>query len=217
MFALGGVYVAIGVAVIALYPGAVAAGAVSALFGAFLLASAVRVRRVGPAVILNNLAHDLLMQGRYDEAMALLDSIPPARRVGLVGMAVLSQRAYALFAQGDAAGAVAVSAQALALKPQLLAGAQGRQYQLVLRANRALMLAAAGDADAARAEAALVDAARDAMPLLRGTAALARAVNHARAGAREALVDELAGSRAALDLLSGREAMLVRALGRLAA
>jgi tetratricopeptide (TPR) repeat protein len=216
-FVLGGVYVAIGVAVIAVYPGALAAGAVSTLFGGVVIAGAMRLRLVGPAVILNNLAHDLLMQGRYDEAMALLDSIPPARQQGLVGMAVLSQRAYALFTQGDAAGAVRVAAEALAIKPPRLAGAQGRQYQLVLRANRSLMLAATGDADGARAEAARVDASPEAMPLLRGTAALARAVNHARAGAREALVDELARSRAVLAVLSGREAMLARTLARLAA
>jgi hypothetical protein len=217
MLALGGVYLALGAAVTVALPGAWLGGLSSALFGALLVLGAVRLRRVGPAVMINNAAHDLLTQGRHDEALALLDSIPPARRVGLVGMAVLSQRAYALFARGDAAGAVAVSAEALALQAPLLTRAQARQYRLVLRANRALMLAAAGDAAAARAEAALVDASADSMPLIRGTAALARAVNHARAGEREALVAELGGSRPFLDLLTGREAMLARALGRLAA
>ena len=217
MFALGAIYLLLGLAATVVFTHATVAGAAAAFVGALFMAAGVRQWRVGPAVMLNNAAHDLLTQGRYAEAMALLDTIPPARRVGLVGMAVLSQRAYVLFAQGDAAAAVAVSAEALALKLPLLARAQGRQYQLVLRASRALMLAAAGDAAGARAEADRVDGAPETQPMLRGATALARAVTYARAGEREALVQELARSRPVLDLVSGREAMLVRTLDRLAA
>lgn len=217
MFLVGGLYVVLGVGVIGVFNGAKLVGLAATMFGALLIAAGVRQRRIGPAVMLNNAAHDLLTQGRYDEAMALLDTIPPAGRQGLVGMAVLSQRAYVLFAQGDAAGAVAVSAEALALKVPLIARAHGKQYRLALRANRALMLAAAGDADAARAEAAAIDAAPETMSMFKGAAALARAVTYARAGEREALVGELSRSRSVLDQLSGREAMLVRTLDRLAA
>jgi tetratricopeptide (TPR) repeat protein len=217
MLVLGGVYLGLGLGVIAVFHGMAVVGALSALFGSLMIGLGLRQRRIGPAVMLNNAAHDLLTQGRYDEAMALLDTIPPESRGGLVGMAALSQRAYVLFARGDAAGAVAVSAEALALKAPLFARAQGEQYQLVLRANRALMLAAAGEAAMAREEAARVDASPHVQPLLKGITALARAVTHARAGEREALVGELTRSRSQLDQLSGREAMLVRALARLAA
>jgi len=217
MLLLGGLYLLLGLGVIVVFQGMTAAGGAAVLFGALMMALGLRQQRIGPAVMLNNAAHDLLTQGRYDEAMALLDTIPRSSRGGLVGMAALSQRAYVLFARGDAAGAVAVSAEALALKIPLLARSQGRQYQLVLRANRALMLAAAGESAMAREEAARVDASPHALPLLKGYAALARAVTFARAGEREALVGELTRSRSLLDQLSGREAMLARTLGRLAA
>lgn len=217
MLLLGGVYLLLGLGAIGFLQGMTAVGGAAALFGACVMALGLRQQRIGPAVMLNNAAHDLLTQGRYDEAMALLDAIPRSSRGGLVGMAALSQRAYVLFARGDAAGAVAVSAEALALKIPLLARSQGRQYQLVLRANRALMLAAAGESAMAREEAARVDASPHSLPLLRGYAALARAVTFARAGEREALVGELTRSRSLLDQLSGREAMLARTLARLAA
>ncbi len=217
MLLLGGFYLLLGLGVLVALPAMTAAGGAAALFGALMMTLGLRQQRIGPAVMLNNAAHDLLTQGRYDEAMALLDAIPRSSRGGLVGMAALSQRAYVLFARGDAAGAVAVSAEALALKIPLLARSQGRQYQLVLQANRALMLAAAGESAAAREEADRVDASPHAMPMLRGYAALARAVTFARAGEREALVGELTRSRSLLDQLSGREAMLARTLARLAA
>lgn len=217
MLLLGGFYLLLGLGLMGFFQGMTAAGVAASLFGALMMTLGLRQQRIGPAVMLNNAAHDLLTQGRYDEAMALLDAIPRSSRGGLVGMAALSQRAYVLFARGDVAGAVAVSAEALALEIPLLARSQGRQYQLVLRANRALMLAAAGESAMAREEAARVDASPHALPLLKGYAALARAVTFARAGEREALVGELTRSRSSLDQLSGREAMLARTLARLAA
>ncbi|MDO9017873.1 MAG: hypothetical protein Q7V43_13240 [Myxococcales bacterium] len=217
MLLLGATYLTLGLGVAVLLGGASIMAVGFAFGGAIFIAAGVRMQRIGPAVMINNAAHDLLTQGRYDEALALLDTIPPARRSGLVGMAVLSQRAYVRFAQGDTAGALALSDQALALRTPLIARSHGRQYRLALQANRALMLAAAGESAAARAEAALVDAAPEALPLLKGTVALARAVTYARAGEREALVGELSRSRPMLDQLSGREAVLARALGRLAA
>ena len=217
LYLMGAVYLALGIGLLGTFGGATLPGVLSAMFGGLLVAAGVRLQRVGPAVMINNAAHDLLTQGRFDEAIALLDTIAPARRHGLVGIAVLSQRAYVLFAQGDAAGAVAVASEALALKLPLLARSQGQQYRLVLRANRALMLAAAGDAAEAHAEATRIDAAPETMSLLKGITALSRAVTFARAGDREALLGELTTSRALLEQLNGREAMLVRTLARLVA
>jgi len=217
LLALGGAYVLLGFGTLVAFGGSSVLGVGFVAAGALFAAAGMATRNLGPAVMLNNAAHDLLTQGRYDEALALLDTIPPARRKGLVGMAVLSQRAYVRFAQGDTTEALALSDAALALSPPWIARSQGRQYRLALRANRALMLAAAGEATRARAEADDIDASPEALPLLRGTAALARAVTYARADDREALVRELSRSRALLDQLAGREAMLARALGRLVA
>ncbi len=198
-------------------PGSRTSGAIVLLSGVLIASVGLWMWRQGPAVMLNNAAQNLLQQGRYDEAAALLDTIPVARRVGIVGMAVLSQRAAMLFGSGDTAGALAALDEALAVKGQLFGRPQERQYRLTLRANRALVLAAAGDADAARAEATFIVAAPESSPQHKGLAALARAVTHARSGAREALASELNGSRAVLDVLNGREAALRRTLDRFVA
>ena len=102
MLLLGGFYLLLGLGVLVALPAMTAAGGAAALFGALMMTLGLRQQRIGPAVMLNNAAHDLLTQGRYDEALALLDTIPAAQRTGLVGMAILSQRAYVRFAQGDA-------------------------------------------------------------------------------------------------------------------
>jgi tetratricopeptide (TPR) repeat protein len=213
---LGAVYVAIGLWAMLLSK-LVIPGAVIALIGAMLAITSVRRRRFGVVVALTSATLRLIAQGRYDEALALLDGVPPAKQTGLLGMAVLTQRAGVLFARGDMAGAVARASEALALRSPLLYGAQAEQYRQVLVAVRALMLAANGDADAARAEAARVDAAPHATPQQRGLAALARAVTYARGDERAALADELSRSRALFDAMTGREAALVRTLGRLCA
>ena len=123
MLLLGAAYLTLGLGVAVLLGGASIMAAGFAFGGAVFIAAGIRMQRIGPAVMINNAAHDLLTQGRYDETLALLDTIPPARRTGLVGMAVLSQRAYVLFAQGDTPAALALSAQALARNLPLIARA----------------------------------------------------------------------------------------------
>lgn len=174
-------------------------------------------QRVLSAVTTYNAALGLLVEGRIEESAALLDTIPRSRRTGLVGTMVLGQRALALSFQGDAAGSIVASGEALARRPSLLARTADADYRAWVRSTRALMFAALGDAEAARAEAARVDAARHARGELRGVASLARAALHARDGERAELAAELARSRPFIDALTGRMASLARSLARLAA
>lgn len=216
LLALGAVYVALGLGAIAL-SALVIPGMIMVFLGAMMVWSAVRRRRFDAVVALTSAAQNLIAQSRYDEARALLDGVPLAARRGVLGMAVRSQRAALHLACGEMAEAVAGYTEALALSSPLIRGDQREHFRLVILSSRALALAATGDGDRARAEAALVDASPRALSAHRALAALARAVTHARLEERAELAAELSRSRALLDALTGREAVLARTLARIAA
>ncbi len=195
----------------------VPAGFGLAMVGALFAWLGLRQRRSAPAVQVNNAAHDLLTQGRYDEALALLETIPAASRRGLVGIAVLSQRAYVHFARGEAARGAEILSEALAIPVPWFAWTTRDVAHAGLRANRALMRAAAGDVTGTLDDARAVVATRDAPPHVRGNAMLALVVIAARSGDRAELTKALASAASGFDQLVGREAVLARTLARMAA
>ena len=72
MLLLGAAYLTLGLGVAVLLGGASIMAAGFAFGGAVFIAAGIRMQRIGPAVMINNAAHDLLTQGRYDETLALL-------------------------------------------------------------------------------------------------------------------------------------------------
>lgn len=192
-------------------------GEVIAFIGFSSVIASLRQWHLSGVMALTLDAQRLMAQGRYDEVIALIDAVPRAKQTGLLGMVARMERATVHFVRGDMAGAVTHVTAALALRVPFLVRESGERFRSVLVAVRALMLAAHGDADAARAEAARADAAPGATPQVRGIAALARAVTYARGDDRAALADELSRSRALFDAMTGRDAALVRTLGRLCA
>jgi tetratricopeptide (TPR) repeat protein len=214
--ALGCLYLPFGFYIMVFSQAAIV-GAVFTFIGVSSVIASLRQWHLGGVMALTLDAQRLTAQGRYDEVIALIDAVPRAQQTGLLGMVALKERATVHFLRGDMAGAVTHATAALALRVPYVVRAPGESFRSVLVSVRALMLAAHGDADAARAEAARADTAPGATPQVRGIAALARAVTYARGDDRAALADELSRSRALFDAMAGRDAALVRTLVRLSA
>ncbi|MFO0624342.1 MAG: hypothetical protein U0325_01895 [Polyangiales bacterium] len=186
-------------------------------FGLLIAPARLRQMRVAAATGFAHETQRLLTEGRYDEARARIDAVPPGARRGMFGIVVLVQRAALHFVEGEMVEAAATYARALTLRTPLIRGLARAHLALQIRAFRAVALAAAGDGDAARAEADGIDAAPQALPAHRGHAALARAITFARLDQRAELAAELARARTLFDEMTGREAALARTLARVAA
>jgi hypothetical protein len=174
-----------------------------------------RLPRQGRAVQLYNGALARLLRGHDDDAVSLLDQLPPAEiDRGALAVGARTVRAIIAFHRGDSAEAASLTTAALARKGSRWPFARPHEdlHRAKATAMRALALASVGRETEALADAAAAETMRGATPDTVARAALARAVVMARQNDRPALAAHLRQSSGVmLEWLTPRERSLVRA------
>ena len=219
--AVGGRQIAFGTGIAALGAasfalGSWAVGVPLVAFGGMIAALGAVVRISGDAVPAVNTAFNAMLQGRVAEAERILDEAEARWQLGYIGRVIDLQRAAIAMRRGDLEGAVARAEAAFNRPRGLLTRGQEHAHVVGAQAMRALLLAALGDVEGARADAAAVRATADAPAEALARAEVAEAIVLERSGDREALAAHLVRRRALLlDYTVPRERAVIRAYQRM--
>jgi hypothetical protein len=183
--------------------------------GAWLLVYGMGLFRQINAVQLGNAALDRLTRGHFDEAEAILDSIPPRDRRRQIGRAIGVQRTMLALYRDDPRRAIQEASRAIDGRLGLITREHEEVQILAARGLRAIAAASVDDAETADADVRAVRASPGAQPETLARVALAEVIKLSRAKDREQLEATLKKERRLLlEFTTPRDRALVRALQR---